>query len=202
MSGSKKHAGGSAAACQLWGLGAGRRKRGRQRAENFDFDGEEGVAMDSPIEKKALFAQTRVQQALEAGAHYIDADDVRDLIGEYERALKSNRDWVSSLRSQIDHNVTVNGMVIKICNALRDSNNELKQQLAEARLALDSSEKRAAALRSQLDCALHAIEKGQEQEVQSAKPEFPKRTMVSDDGRLLEKKTSAGRAYENHIAWL
>jgi hypothetical protein len=39
------------------------------------------MTMDSPIEKKALFAQTRVQQALEAGAHYIDADDVRDVLG-------------------------------------------------------------------------------------------------------------------------
>lgn len=39
------------------------------------------MTMDSPIEKKALFAQTRVQQALEAGAHYIDADDVREALG-------------------------------------------------------------------------------------------------------------------------
>ena len=40
------------------------------------------MTMDSPIEKKALFAQTRVQQALEAGAHYIDADDVREALTE------------------------------------------------------------------------------------------------------------------------
>ena len=69
------------------------------------------MTMDGPIEKKALFAQTRVQQALEAGAHYIDADDVRDV--------------------------------------------------------------------------LHAME-------------FCER----ENKALLEKKTSAGRAYENHIAWL
>ena len=40
------------------------------------------MTMDGPIEKKALFAQTRVQQALEAGAHYIDADDVREVLNE------------------------------------------------------------------------------------------------------------------------
>ncbi len=38
------------------------------------------MTMDGPIEKKALFAQTRVQQALDAGAHYIDADDVREAL--------------------------------------------------------------------------------------------------------------------------
>ena len=43
--------------------------------------------MDSPIEKKALFAQTRVQQALEAGAHYIDADDVREALDGFKSAL-------------------------------------------------------------------------------------------------------------------
>lgn len=32
--------------------------------------------MDTPITEKALFAQTRVQQALEAGAHCIDAHGV------------------------------------------------------------------------------------------------------------------------------
>ena len=36
--------------------------------------------MDFPVTEKALFAQTRVQQALEAGAHYIDADDVREAL--------------------------------------------------------------------------------------------------------------------------
>lgn len=69
------------------------------------------MTMDSPIEKKALFAQTRVQQALEAGAHYIDADDVREALG-----------------------------ALVFCE--------------------------------------------------------------SENKALLEKKTSAGRAYENHIAWL
>lgn len=43
--------------------------------------------MDSPIEKKALFAQTRVQQALEAGAHCIDADDVREALDGFKGAL-------------------------------------------------------------------------------------------------------------------
>lgn len=43
--------------------------------------------MDSPIEKKVLFAQTRVQQALEAGAHYIDADDVREALDGFKGAL-------------------------------------------------------------------------------------------------------------------
>lgn len=45
------------------------------------------MTMDSPIEKKALFAQTRVQQALEAGAHYIDADDVREALDGLKGAL-------------------------------------------------------------------------------------------------------------------
>lgn len=45
------------------------------------------MIMDSPIEKKALFAQTRVQQALEAGAHYIDADDVREALDGFKGAL-------------------------------------------------------------------------------------------------------------------
>lgn len=45
------------------------------------------MTMDSPIEKKALFAQTRVQQALEAGAHYIDADDVREALDGFSGAL-------------------------------------------------------------------------------------------------------------------
>lgn len=45
------------------------------------------MTMDSPIEKKALFAQTRVQQALEAGAHYIDADDVREALDGLKDAL-------------------------------------------------------------------------------------------------------------------
>lgn len=44
------------------------------------------MTMDSPIEKKALFAQTRVQQALEAGAHYIDADDVREALDGFKGA--------------------------------------------------------------------------------------------------------------------
>ena len=39
-----------------------------------------GSPVDSQIEKKALFAQTRVQQALEAGAHAVDADDVREAL--------------------------------------------------------------------------------------------------------------------------
>lgn len=67
--------------------------------------------MDTPITEKALLAQTRVQQVLEAGAHYIDADDVREAL-----------------------------------------------------------------------CALAFCER--------------------ENKALLEKKTSAGRAYENHIAWL
>lgn len=49
------------------------------------------MTMDSPIEKKALFAQTRVQQALEAGAHYIDADDVRDVLGALVFCERENK---------------------------------------------------------------------------------------------------------------
>lgn len=45
------------------------------------------MTMDGPIEKKALFAQTRVQQALEAGAHYIDANDVREALDGFKGAL-------------------------------------------------------------------------------------------------------------------
>ena len=49
------------------------------------------MTMDGPIEKKALFAQTRVQQALEAGAHYIDADDVRDVLHAMEFCERENK---------------------------------------------------------------------------------------------------------------
>lgn len=42
--------------------------------------------MDFPITEKALFAQTRVQQALEAGAHCIDADDVREALDGFKGA--------------------------------------------------------------------------------------------------------------------
>ena len=43
--------------------------------------------MDFQITEKALFAQTRVQQALEAGAHCIDADDVREALDGFKGAL-------------------------------------------------------------------------------------------------------------------
>lgn len=43
--------------------------------------------MDFPVTEKALFAQTRVQRALEAGAHYIDADDVREALDGLKGAL-------------------------------------------------------------------------------------------------------------------
>ena len=43
--------------------------------------------MDTPITEKELFAQTRVQQALEAGAHCIDADDVREALDGFKGAL-------------------------------------------------------------------------------------------------------------------
>lgn len=43
--------------------------------------------MDFPIAEKALFAQTRVHQALEAGAHCIDADDVREALDGFKGAL-------------------------------------------------------------------------------------------------------------------
>ena len=42
--------------------------------------------MDFQITEKALFAQTRVQQALEAGAHCIDADDVREALDGFKGA--------------------------------------------------------------------------------------------------------------------
>ena len=43
--------------------------------------------MDNPIAKKEHFAETRVQQALESGAHYIDADDVREALDGFKGAL-------------------------------------------------------------------------------------------------------------------
>lgn len=45
-----------------------------------------GFTMDFPITEKALFAQTRVQQAPEAGAHCIDADDVREALDGFKGA--------------------------------------------------------------------------------------------------------------------
>ena len=47
--------------------------------------------MDFPITEKALLAQTRVQQALEAGAHCIDADDVREALDGFKGALDCQR---------------------------------------------------------------------------------------------------------------
>ena len=57
--------------------------------------------MDSPIEGKALFAQTRVQQALEAGAHYIDADDVRELLDGKASAGRAYENHIAWLEDQL-----------------------------------------------------------------------------------------------------
>ena len=59
------------------------------------------MTMDSPIEKKALFAQTRVQQALEAGAHYIDADDVRELLDGKASAGRAYENHIAWLEDQL-----------------------------------------------------------------------------------------------------
>ena len=59
------------------------------------------MTMDSPIEKKALFAQTRVQQALEAGAHYIDADDVRELLAGKASAGRAYENHIAWLEDQL-----------------------------------------------------------------------------------------------------
>ena len=59
------------------------------------------MTMDSPIEKKALFAQTRVQQALEAGAHYIDADDVRELLDGKASAGQAYENHIAWLEDQL-----------------------------------------------------------------------------------------------------
>lgn len=62
--------------------------------------------MDTPITEKALFAQTRVQQALEAGAHCIDADDVREALSElnyWGSDLEKSRAHIKDLETQLFH---------------------------------------------------------------------------------------------------
>lgn len=151
------------------------------------------MTMDSPIEKKALFAQTRVQQALEAGAHYIDADDVREALDGFKGALDCQFGVHNDLLARIaDMEVKLaasNGGVIQL------------EQQPVAGLApgegIDSLEAYEAW------CRVKGLAES------GATPQIDARDVLgalvfceSENKALLEKKTSAGRAYQNHIAWL
>lgn len=63
--------------------------------------------MDFQITEKALFAQTRVQQALEAGAHCIDADDVCEALDGFKGALDCQHndllERINGLETQLFH---------------------------------------------------------------------------------------------------
>ena len=74
------------------------------------------MTMDSPIERKALFAQTRVQQALEAGAHYIDADDVREALDASQGQAKQLEAEVAELRDLADRQA---GLLSRTAIAIR-----------------------------------------------------------------------------------
>ena len=151
------------------------------------------MTMDGPIEKKALFAQTRVQQALEAGAHYIDADDVREALDGFKGALDCQFGVHNDLLARIaDMEVKLaasNGGVIQL------------EQQQVAGLApgedIDGLE------------AYEAWRRVKGLAESGATPQIDARDVLGalvfcerENKALLEKKTSAGRAYQNHIAWL
>ena len=83
--------------------------------------------MDFPITEKALFAQTRVQQALEAGAHYIDADDVREALDGLKGALDCQFGVHNDLLARIAD------MKVKLAEARANSQNwtRLREQAHE-----------------------------------------------------------------------
>ena len=82
--------------------------------------------MDFPITEKALFAQTRVQQALEAGAHCIDADDVREALdglkGALDRQFGVHNDLlarINNLETQLFHyRVNAGGSEVLLSGAI------------------------------------------------------------------------------------
>lgn len=85
------------------------------------------MTMDSPIEKKALFAQTRVQQALDAGVHCIDADDVREALNELQDELncwgsdlEKSRAHIGALETQLFHyRVNAGGSEVLLDGAIK-----------------------------------------------------------------------------------
>ena len=154
---------------------------------------QEDVNMDGPIEKKALFAQTRVQQALEAGAHYIDADDVREALDGFKGALDCQFGVHNDLLARIaDMEVKLaasNGGVIQL------------EQQPVAGLAPGEGIDSLGAYEAW--CRVKGLAES------GATPQIDARDVLgalvfceSENKALLEKKTSAGRAYQNHIAWL
>ena len=151
------------------------------------------MTMDGPIEKKALFAQTRVQQALEAGAHYIDADDVREALDGVKGALDCQFGVHNDLLARIaDMEVKLaasNGGVIQL----------EQQQVA----GLAPGEGVDGLEACEAWCRVKGLAES------GATPQIDARDVLGalvfcerENKALLEKKTSAGRAYENHIAWL
>jgi hypothetical protein len=151
------------------------------------------MTMDSPIEKKALFAQTRVQQALEAGAHYIDADDVRDALDGLKGALDCQFGVHNDLLARIAD------MEVKL--AASNSVATQPEQQQESGLASSESIDELAAYEAW--CRVKGLAES------GATPQIDARDVLGalvfcgrENKALLEKKTSAGRAYQNHIAWL
>lgn len=92
--------------------------------------------MDTPIAKKALFAQTRVQQALDAGAHYIDADDVREALDGFKGAFAR----IAQLAQQQEYSLAAYREQCEAVSVLKARNIELEQQLAEAQARVGGSQ--------------------------------------------------------------
>lgn len=106
------------------------------------------MTMDGPIEKKALFAQTRVQQALEAGAHYIDADDVREALDASQGQAKQLEAEVAELRDLADRQA---GLLSRTAIAIRGPEPDL------TRWSHHDLPELAAAMRKQRDICASAV---------------------------------------------
>ena len=106
------------------------------------------MTMDSPIERKALFAKTRVQQALESGAHYIDADDVREALDASQGQAKQLEAEVAELRDLADRQA---GLLSRTAIAIRGPEPDL------TRWSHHDLPELAAAMRQQRDICAGAV---------------------------------------------
>lgn len=114
--------------------------------------------MDTPITEKALFAQTRVQQALEAGAHCIDADDVREALDASQGQAKQLEAEVAELRDLADRQA---GLLSRTAVAIRGPEPDL------TRWSHHDLPELAAAMRQQRDTCASAANK-----IQWATPDY------------------------------
>lgn len=162
--------------------------------------------MDKPITERARGVDVRDQQALDAGAYAIDADDARELLA----ALRYSNHVVArvfdcqtmELKTQVQA-VKVKGHAQGLEVKLATDNamaTQLEQQPV-AGLAADAGIDSLEAYEAW--CRVKGLAES------GATPQIDARDVLgalvfceSENKALLEKKTSAGRAYQNHIAWL